>query len=324
MFSKKDAINIFLRTPTAISVIVAISLVIWQVTSNGLPLGVQIVVSSFFLLVAGIPHGAIDHIVDKETAKRIDKSFNITYFIVKYLFVIVVYACAWLWQPSASLILFIVISAWHFGETDIENTPYTIFWNIAKLFFGFLVLGYLLLTHATEVTSVIGRITQNNEPLMNFWHLIVDKKMEILGGLLTFFMLSYILAQSKQRVNLDKMRALRLIIILFAIQFLPLIVAFSLYFGGWHALCSFKSIHNYIKLSDNKMILSPLKSAISIWSKTFLFSLLAIVFIGLFVWYWFNYQPNKDPLPLLFVFLSLITLPHLIVMHGMNKNMVRE
>ena len=70
---RKWSYKIF-ETPTLISVIAGCSLVLWQQWTGSLPPSVQITFFTLFIFLTGIPHGAIDHLVEKETAKRQQKS----------------------------------------------------------------------------------------------------------------------------------------------------------------------------------------------------------------------------------------------------------
>ncbi|TAE41756.1 MAG: hypothetical protein EAZ70_00480 [Runella slithyformis] len=318
MHIAKNWIFALLTTPTLVSVWVGLVLVAWHTAGGGLPLAAQIAFTLLFVGLTGIPHGAIDHLVAQETAKRTKKNFTIVVFIVKYLLIMLVYAGAWWWLPSTSLLFFLLISAWHFGETDIENAPPTFLWNFVRLFSGSLVLGYLILTHFTETTPVLARISQYNSDLLAAWAVLVANKTVVLLGAGVALMGAYGAAYAQQPIVVDKMRLLRLLLILVATYFLPLMVAFALYFGGWHALCAFNTIKNYI-VEPNAKTLNTIKLAFSVWAKTLLFTSIAVAFLGFSTWYWFNYLNNNDPLPPLFIFLSLITLPHLTVMHDMNK-----
>jgi hypothetical protein len=54
------------------------------------------------------------------------------------------------------------------------------------------------------------------------------------------------------------------------------------------------------------------------------FTLLAVCSSLLLGWGWYRFAQQIDPLPFLFIFLSLITLPHLRVMYLMNHRIGQE
>ena len=316
---KKWSNEIF-ETPTLISVIAGCSLVLWQQWTGSLSPSVQITFFTLFIFLTGIPHGAIDHLVEKETAKRQQKNFHLTFFLLKYLLTMVFYSLMWYIFPSVSLLFFLLMSAGHFGETDIEKAPPTILWNITRFSFGCFVLLWLLLFHAFETTPVLERISQNNTSVMLIWSAAVKFTTPLLISLALFTVALFYFANKKSAIYFETSRFLRLWLILVLTYFLPLLPAFALYFGGWHALCSFQTIHNYLldNKEGSKNTLQP-HSIMAIWTKTLLFTFLALMILTFAVWYWLHFLQTWDPLPLLFIFLSLITLPHLNVMHRMNK-----
>ena len=311
-----------LETPTWITVLGGSVLLFWQQWAGELTPSVQMAVFAFFILSTGIPHGAIDHLVEKETAKRRQKAFNFSIFVLKYVGTMLFYALAWLVVPSFSLLFFILISAWHFGETDIENAPPTRLWNAARFTFGCFILSWILLFHAAEVTPILARISKNNQTVTSVWQFLLAIKSVLLMGLATVSSVFYYFGNRKNPVYIDKMRFLRLFIIVVLTYCLPLLPAFALYFGGWHALCSLGNIHEYLLNIDSKSNTHYL--ILKTWSKTLIFTLLAMAFLGLAAWFWLRFYQTWDALPLLFIFLSLITLPHLNVMHRMNRAGVRR
>jgi len=90
--------------------------------------------------------------------------------------------------------------------------------------------------------------------------------------------------------------------------FLPLLPAFALYFGGWHALNTFGHISGFL---DNE------RTVWQLWKSALPFTLLSIVFLGMIVLVWSGLFSTIDPLPILFIFIAVITLPHLLVMQKM-------
>jgi beta-carotene 15,15'-dioxygenase len=317
---KNWAYTIF-SVPTTISILLGLLLILWQNLNAGLPPSVQMAFFAVLLFATGIPHGAIDHLVEAETAKRQNKSFHLPMFLLKYLATMAFYGLVWYALPSTSLAVFLLISAWHFGETDIEKAPATHSWNITRFIFGTLVLTWILLSHVEETQPILERISNNNSNVMAIWSFMTLHIQGTLIFFLTVFIIAFTTAYSKHPLRFDKFRLFRLLILLVITHYLPLLPAFALYFCGWHSLCAFKTIQDYLAYNQKSRDKNYgiLKFAFSIWSKTLLFTLMAFSSLSFATWYWLHYLNTWDPLPLLFIFLSLVTLPHLNVMHGMNK-----
>ena len=73
---------------------------------------------SFLILVLilfGVPHGALDLYIDQHLQKS---DSNQKAFLLKYIGNIVAYALVWYFFPIAALVIFILITAYHFGEID--------------------------------------------------------------------------------------------------------------------------------------------------------------------------------------------------------------
>ena len=96
----------------------------------------QILFASFFILLIGIPHGAIDHILFFKK-----RSFSQLKFYSIYLGLILLFLLLWIFFPFWSLLLFLLISAFHFGESQFSDIKaqkllrYSLFpfWGIALL-----------------------------------------------------------------------------------------------------------------------------------------------------------------------------------------------
>ncbi|MBO0929486.1 Brp/Blh family beta-carotene 15,15'-dioxygenase [Fibrella aquatilis] len=302
------------KTPALVSVGLGVVLVGCQWQTGAVPLWAQWTVVALLLFGIGIPHGAIDHLIDEETARRTNRGYSIGAFLAKYLLTMAVYGVFWAFFPTVSLLVFLLISAWHFGETDVEHVPFTLPWIVVRFGWGCWVLAFLLLTHPAEVTPILDRLTRGNPLPMQVWQWCVAHRGLLLGGGLVGLLGLFGVAHRLAPGPIDGGRFTLLGLVLLLTWPLPLLVAFALYFGGWHALSSFQTIYHYLRNRPQ----NPL-SAQQVWYRSLPFTALALVGLVLLGGLWYRYAQAWDPLPLLFLFLSLITLPHLNVMHGMNR-----
>jgi len=310
---KSHIFDIFIKTPTWVTVLLGFILLVWQFFQGNLPQNVQVIFFVTLILLTGIPHGALDHLIQKATNKKLNKTYSIRTFLLKYLLIMTIYAFAWFWFSGLSLMVFLLISAWHFGETDLEKVPNdVIIWSFTRLIYGFYILAFILLTHIKEVQPIVIKMLGNQNALLGFWNFINLNIKQVLYLMGLSFTTIFIIAQSKYLINFDKLRVLRLSLILISTACLPLLPAFALYFGGWHALCAFDNIYDYLRKDH------PSLSFKVVYLKTLPFTLLAIAFLCGFIWYCNVYTQHYDPFPILFIFISLITLPHLIIAHQMN------
>jgi Brp/Blh family beta-carotene 15,15'-monooxygenase len=86
-----------------------------------------LVILAVAVVITGMPHGAIDHLV---AAQLYDLSFTWTdqaKFYGWYLLLMGVYTAFWLIAPVSSLVLFLVMTMYHFGQADLA------YWSLPPL-----------------------------------------------------------------------------------------------------------------------------------------------------------------------------------------------
>ena len=307
--------NKIIKIPTWITVFLGVLLLFLQYFQGSLPQNIQIIFFVSLILLTGIPHGALDHLIQEATDKKLNRVYDAKLFLLKYLLIMALYALTWYWFSGLSLMIFLIISAWHFGETDLEKAPQNaLIWSFTRLIYGFYILAFILLMHLDEVRPIVDRMVGNQKSIMTFWNFITLNVKQILYLLGLSFTTIFIVAQSEFLIQFDKIRIFRLCLILLISAYLPLLPAFALYFGGWHALCAFDNIHDYLRKDH------PTLSFKLIYFKTLPLTILSIIFLCTFLWYAQVYTQQFDPFSILFIFISLITLPHLIIAHQMNHD----
>jgi Brp/Blh family beta-carotene 15,15'-monooxygenase len=251
------------------------------------------------LMWIGIPHGAVDHLLYK------GKTLNsLPIFILKYLAIVVFYFALWQFQPLVSLLVFVIYSAFHFGESELEETGVrvkTIQQYFNAFFTGLSILLFIIGTHYTESIQVIADI-QGLQSLHQYQ--TVYPFQSLLFAISGFLYLCY------QRFNAKQTLFSGLLMILLAGVFVPLPLAFAFYFVFQHSYNAWQ--HLQIGLSVGSI--SLYKKAIPyVFGALFIFALILIkaVFvseINLSFWSYF------------FVFIACISLPHMHIMHLFYKN----
>lgn len=301
------------RTPTCLTIVAGLSVAAYQYWVGPLSSTAQLFFCFGLLAFVGIPHGALDHLIEQEHSLRQAQPFSLTRFIAKYVFMIAAYGLGWMVFPVLSFILFLLISALHFGETDLEQAPDTGYWSLTRLLAGGFVLAFILINHADEVTPIIARIVENDTLTMQVWNGAIRHGGSLLRGWVTLLGVLAMLAYGHQPIPVNGWRLVRLAMVVSLTYTLPLLPAFMLYFGGWHSLSSFGTIVSYLQQSPH-----PGQSIWKIWRQSIPFTLLAFGFLIACTNVWNSYIPTIDPIPYLFILLSTITLPHIKVMHQLN------
>jgi beta-carotene 15,15'-dioxygenase len=276
---------------------------------------VQWVLFGSTMLLTGIPHGAIDHLVDSQNRLQQSKRFSLFKFLVHYLSKMALYALLWWFFPVLAFIVFMGISAFHFGETDLIALPKhsksekMLFWS-----YGWMLLSILLFTHKTEILLIINSLPSFLEPvagaliaLFGFYknYYFVSCAILLLGAS------AYYHWHTAAGFGFTLMVLLQGIILLIICAKLPFLLAFSFYFGLWHSLLCLQSIRQYLQQNNQQLAWKELVR------KATLFSSIAITGIVLLMAIGNQYSQASDLLLWLFIGIAILTAPHMEIMSTM-------
>jgi len=270
----------------------------------------SLVVALVLILFIGIPHGANDHLlffnlIKKSADKKTKKG---TIFFASYIGLILLYVGCWYSFPTFSLGLFILISIYHFGQSNLYISP--IESKFVKLISIFLSGSFVLLTpifaHIETALPVIQTISKNPNFLTISEEL--GNKLAISIGIL--MIIHWVVLMLTKQINFKNgLHEIMNVFLLFGLfYFSPLWIGFALYFTLWHAIPSIEDQINFFKTTRENYNLGKYVREI------FPFSLIAL--LGLFLAFQFSgdYISVNQGLALLFIFIAVITLPHMIMM----------
>jgi Brp/Blh family beta-carotene 15,15'-monooxygenase len=255
----------------------------WDIT-------VDYIIAGILLFTTGIPHGAGDHLIAQKIASREKLTFHLKPFIVFYIGIMLAYALLWYITPLISFIIFIAISVFHFGDmediTEID-TKHSVLDLAKSLSLGSGILGFILFSHWDEAFEIISKMQ-------------VNLPSKIPNSLL--YVSVILLALGFQKKNYPAF--LNTFLTLVIGYFIPLIPAFICYFSCCHAVYSFTGMKNHLELTF-----------LELYKKLVPFSLGAL-FLG--ISYMILVSKDLQIYPI-FIFLSLLTLPHFMLMHKLIK-----
>ena len=265
---------------------------------------VQDFLAYILILTFGILHGSNDLTLIQFAS---GKEGQVSYFriLLYYVAFVLVVAALFFLIPSVALLLFVLLSAYHFGEqhwvnkADLESWKAYLFYSI----YGLLVLFLLFSAHGLEVSKIIFDITNTNVPI---W--VYDYGLGV-GGLLSFVLYGLNLKQFNTNVLLE-LFYLGVFFVVFHTA--SLLWSFAIYFIIWHSIPSLIDQTRYLYGGFKKAnLMKYIKSSFAYW----LISVLALV--GLFG---FLGQESRGFLPFLFSFLAAITFPHVFVINKLYKS----
>jgi Brp/Blh family beta-carotene 15,15'-monooxygenase len=258
----------------------------------------------FSMILFGVPHGALDLYIEGKTMQSGDIKGNTV--LLKYLLNILAYALLWYFFPLISLILFIIITAYHFGEIDwIGKSDHL----IHKVFYFFLGMCWILYFLSVNVQSALKIFLYVGESSVSQeqWVAVAKFLSPITLGIIIIFYLTLFIYRKYFyfRSSHYYYSVLQLVVLLLICHYSTLWIGFGFYFGLWHSILSFDKIRlNFNMPNSSVSWMKLLKQAMP-------FSIMA--WIGmLFIMFMFYSSKNATSLvTLLFITLSVLTLPHL-------------
>jgi hypothetical protein len=281
--------------------------------------GAQVAMFLVGVVLVGIPHGAADMLVASRQAGEDRKGFSLVGFLSGYLGRLLAFALVLYLFPVVGAVLFVLLSAYHFGETDLTGVR-TDGWlgKSVVLCHGLVILGIILLGHPEEVRGIIG-ILEPSEVQQRLLERCLDARLTVLGVSLMLFFASgfaYFMAHPASRPYGGEL-IIRFAALALLVHFLPLILGFTFYFILWHSLLSLNDIIAFLR-SDDRYSMRTILGRIA------LFSALAFVGIGVLVLLGSMYVSSRALLMSVILGLAVLTAPHIGIMHAMYARLRRS
>ncbi|MFT6243385.1 MAG: lycopene beta-cyclase [Crocinitomicaceae bacterium] len=238
----------------------------------------------FGFLTVGLAHGALDHL----TSQKVVNSKQLFYFVISYLSKGILFALVWWVSSDIALSLFILFSAWHFGQADFKEWSLKQGWQ--SFLWGGVVLMIILFFHIEEFTSILQQIPNlSSSKLLN----IIPDRLGLFLQILTVSCGLFLALLNKSRYML-----LSLIYLLMASE-LSLLMAFGIYFVGQHSMSGWKHLSIGLNKGSSTMWLNSLPFTLG----------------GTFIIFCFLFFTADNYIGIFFIILSCLSLPHVFSMH---------
>ena len=272
------------------------------------------VVCLFLILSIGISHGALDN----QKGKRLSQLYNIQksyFFYLIYSLIGVSIIIFWLFFPTLSLILFLIVASYHFGKEDTEfliNNK-----NVSNLILyflkGSLIIIAPLMFHFVETINIFKLLLIENEKFYLFLNFIEDNSILLFALSISLLSNIYYFLKDFKIVNILILFDFFSIIALN--YFLTPLVAFTIYFCFLH---SFRhSISLITELNEKSLKIGTItfiKKAIPLTVLTAILYIMSLYFLSNF------YQLNDAILKVIFIGLASLTFPHILLEYLLEKN----
>ena len=269
--------------------------------STHVPESFELILGFTLIFTFGMIHGSNDLLIINKLLKNI-KHYSKFTLLIAYLFIVSIAILVFYLIPSLAMILFVLFSAYHFGEQhwDHRFSKLNAFRkSIFYFFYGMFILYMLFAYNTNEVKLIIFEITG-----FEITNLYTKIMLFILAGFISCVLIIEFLSKRLAiEVILKELFTLAVLAIIFSSS--SLIWGFSIYFILWHSIPSLIEQISYI-YGDVKTTsaLSYGKAALPYW---------IISLIGMVILYAI-FSGEKQFYSLFFAFIAAVTFPHAFVM----------
>ena len=157
----------------------------------------------FLILSIGISHGALDN----QKGKRLLNFYKIknnSIFYLLYLLIAIIIIIFWLSIPTLSLVVFLIVAAYHFGK---EDTDFLIQKKLNKdiifyFFKGLLVIIAPLMFHFTETVNIFKLLLVENENFYLIFSFIETNNLIFYIFLITLVVHIYLFSRDFKILNI--------------------------------------------------------------------------------------------------------------------------
>ena len=276
---------------------------------------VELIISILLVLLLGIPHGATDHILFQHIDENFLGAKNLIQFYLLYLGLGMLYLLVWWFFPILALVLFLVISMYHFGQSNwqyLDNRMQPKGKSLLYFIWGGFAILSPILFHFNELIDIISNIIRRDlVEVQGYW---LKRLVFIMMGsnvlVLIYLFWDGILTK---RAFQNEAVALLLLSILYIVS--PPLLGFAIYFVFWHSMPS---------IMDQVAFLKTKRADYSI--QNYIIDTIPITIIVLISIVAFYLLLAKDTLQIevgwMFVFISIVTLPHVLLIELLYKEKI--
>ncbi|MFN2373123.1 MAG: Brp/Blh family beta-carotene 15,15'-dioxygenase [Cyclonatronaceae bacterium] len=265
----------------------------------------------FAVFVIGIPHGAVDHVVAADLYGMRQRVTDHLLFYSSYLLVMLLVGLLWLFYPLVGMVLFLLISVYHFGQADMvalvqPASPFSALFSWSR---GLMVITAIIFTDPYVCLPIIeAAIRMSPEWLSSLYQY---SSIILVAAVVQYYAIVLIVL-SLGALNVSRLRFLGDSLLLTALLVLthPLI-GFAFYFALWHSMGHVQEMISFFR--DNGR-------HVTIWSFYRLalpFTLVSLFGLSVLFFVQRTYSVGNEMISLLFILISVLTLPHMIIVDRM-------
>lgn len=285
----------------------------------------QFIPMALGLLLFGLPHGAIDHLVALGLAEKPLRPAALSSVLFLYSTVVITVLACWLFFPSAAAIGFLIMTIYHWGNADLAFERYGLRGALESrghlangvhlILRGLIPIGLPFVFFPSEafqfLNACVHLFAPNHEIPTSHGRSFVS------AVFLLFFVSDLGLHLSRWRSSLARRIVVENFALVAFFYFVPPLIAVGWYFAGWHGLRHLLRLSRYE--SPEKPIVAPSRGISRLCCQAIPFTLASILILaGLYIWMSDRVAGAFETTALYLVLVSALTLPHLLVVEWMD------
>ncbi|TVQ66544.1 MAG: hypothetical protein EA360_05570 [Balneolaceae bacterium] len=269
--------------------------------------GVFLLLASVFLI--GIPHGAIDHVISSQlfgTGKTLSGHLL---FYSSYLMIMLILGLIWIFTPITGMIIFLLISIYHFGQADMEE--FLISDHAAPFWYTFRgsMIILLIIFSDTAITYPILTTAMHLDPV-SFANLMPHPSL-LIAAVLTAYSAGFLFLFLKGRLRAPLFFLTESSVLILLLLLTGPLTGFAAYFAVWHSAGHIHEMRNFLKSKGEKITLT------GFYRKAAPFTVISLFGLFLLVLLQNAFSVQDQFLTLMFILISVLTLPHMLIVDRM-------
>ena len=272
------------------------------------------IICLLLILTIGVSHGSLDHTKGKKLLQILNIRGMYIFYIL-YTLISISIIILWIFAPSTSLIIFLVVASFHFGKEDAQFLIDDNGLLNQLLFFlkGMLIILAPIFFHFDETIAIFKYLLIDNEVFYLTLEFVEANNILYIGILLSTLSSIYLFLKDFE------VRKITIFLDFFSIlilnYFLSPLVAFTIYF------CFLHSIRHSISLVY-EIDETNFKNGLKIFTKRALpLTILTAILCAIGLYLLNNsYDLDNSILKMIFIGLASLTFPHILLEYFLKKN----
>jgi Brp/Blh family beta-carotene 15,15'-monooxygenase len=207
----------------------------------------QLILAPAFIVLIGIPHGATDYSIFKYLSRPLWGTRQLTLFYINYVIIMLAYSMIWYFLPAIASMIFMLVSIYHFGQSNWNYVSFDNKWESALLFmlWGAFVVFTPIAWHFDSSMAIISSIIGKSVAFTtSLWLQAFCIALFILNIWVSVYLYSH------NKLSLAETRDELLNLLILALLFIntPVLLGLAIYLVFWHSMSSVMDQIRFFKI----------------------------------------------------------------------------